>query len=160
MTPAILLSLSWFWTGHPAQAQVTRQVSHADGWRIEKVTDRFSGEVACRLERGKMQVRDGALVLNLGRRVDATQGRYRIDAGPVMKLDDAALDLAQGHYPFFDKKDTSPIRGAAPLPLSYVATAKTVTVQAKPKLRARTFALDGLPGALDAAKAAGCAIPG
>lgn len=160
MTPAAILALSWFWTAHPAGAHVATEVTRAGDWRIEKVTDRFSGETACKLERGDVEVRDGALIVKLGNHVDTTNGRYRIDAGPVKKLDDASLDLAGVHYPFFNERATSPIRGRAPLPLSYVAGAKTVTIQAKPNRKAYTFGLDGLAGALDAAKAAGCPVQG
>jgi hypothetical protein len=160
MTPAVLLSLASLWTLHPAGADVSREVSHAAGWEIEKVTDRFSGETACTLERGDVAVRHGALVLDLGRRTDVTQGRFRVDNGPVRKLEEGLLEVAGGHYPFFGEKATNPNRGKAALPLSYVAGASTVTVQPRPTLRARSFALSGLSDALTAARASGCALPG
>jgi hypothetical protein len=158
MTPVVLMSLASLWTFHPAKAEVAKEVSEAAGWRIEKRTDRFSGDVACVVSRGDASVRHGSLVLSFGGKTDVTQGRFRVDDGPVRKLEDGLFEVAAGHYPFFEDKKTSPIRGKAALPLSYVAGAQTVTVQPSTKLRARTFSLDGLSQAVDAAKAAGCAI--
>jgi len=160
MTPAVLLSLASLWTFHPAKAEVTREVSRAGDWRIEKVVDRFSGQTACTLERGDLAVRHGALVVNLGRKTDVTNGRFRVDNGPVRSLTEGLTDVAAGHYPFFEDTKTSPIRGKAALPLAYVAGAQTVTVQPKPTRKAQTFALSGLTEALTAARATGCAIPG
>jgi hypothetical protein len=159
MTPAVLLSLASLWTFHPAGAEVSREVTSAAGWRIEKTTDRFSGEAACVLTRGDVSVRNGALVLDLGGKTDVTNGRFRIDDGPVRKLEEGLLEVAGGHYPFFDQKATSGIRGKAALPLTYVSGASTVTVQPKPALRAQTFSLSGLNEAVSAAKGAGCALP-
>ena len=160
MTPVVLLSsLASLWTFHPAKAEVSREVTRAGDWRIEKVVDRFSGDTACTLERGDVSVRHGALVLNLGSRTDVTNGRFRVDNGPVRDLGEGLLEVAGGHYPFFGEKATNPNRGKAALPLSYVAAARAVTVQPT-KLRARTFSLDGLNEAVTAARATGCALPG
>lgn len=161
MTPVVLLSsLASLWTFHPAKAEVSRELTRAGDWRIEKVVDRFSGDTACTLERGDVSVRHGALVLDLGGRTDVTNGRFRIDNGPVRGLDEGLLDVAGGHYPFFAEKTSNPLRGKAALPLSYVAGASTVTVQPKATRRARTFSLSGLNEAVTAARATGCVLPG
>jgi hypothetical protein len=160
MTPAVILSLASLWTFHPAKAEVSREVSRAAGWRIETWKDGFSGEVYCTLDKGDLAVRYGALVVDMGRKTDVTNGRFKVDNGPVRPLADGLLEVAAGHYPFFDDKTTSPIRGKAALPLVYVAGAQTVTVQPKTTRRAQTFQLSGLPEALTAARATGCAIPG
>jgi hypothetical protein len=160
MTPVVLLaSLASLWTFHPGGAEVSREVTSAGGWRIEKLTDRFSGEIACTLKRGDVSVRNGALVLDLGGKTDVTSGRFRIDDGPVRKLEEGLLEVAGGHYPFFAEKETSGVRGKATLPLTYVSGASTVTVQPKPTLRSQTFSLSGLNEAVTAAKGAGCALP-
>ena len=69
MIAAALFALSLNGLLNPGP-QVETTVTHAAGWRIEKRTDAFAGTTACKLERGKLSVRDGALVMNFGGRPD------------------------------------------------------------------------------------------
>jgi hypothetical protein len=136
--------------------QISVRTVHSGAWTAQVQTDRFTGEISCRLRGPRMSFHRDTVVFELGRHVDTAQAFFRLDAGPARSVREPRLQN-ETHGFFLDSGPVdNPSGGRVALPYSLVQSAKSVLVRANPRRDPRAFDVSGLADALAAAKAAGC----
>ncbi|MCC7266011.1 MAG: hypothetical protein IT546_01585 [Caulobacteraceae bacterium] len=125
-------------------------------WRLETRTDKFTGELACRLKARGMSYANHAVTFHFQGFVDTANAVYRIDGGPARKFADARWELVKGGTMLNRGPSSSPMAGDVPVPANEVMGASAVSVRANKNWGVRHYDVRGLPRALDMAKEQGC----
>ena len=132
------------------------QVSHVEGWTLTTRPDRFAGERACTLSRGRIDYQRHALVFRLPARIDTAAALYRIDGGAPFAVRGDEGELASLGFALHNDDLDNPSGGLVRIPVRHLASAGEVQIQAAPRRRPVTFKIGGLTSALNAAREAGC----
>ena len=125
-------------------------------WRLEMRTDKFTGELACRLKARGMSYANHAVTFHFQGFVDTNNAVYRIDGGPARKFADARWELVKGGTMLNRGPSSSPMAGDVPVPADEVMGATAVSVRANKDWGVRHYDVRGLPQALDVARQQGC----
>ena len=115
MTPILLLFAVWPFHG-PA-ADVTTERHHVDAWNITIRRSRFTGAKDCSLVAPAMAVEHDALVLNLGRRTNTVEAKYKVDDGPLLTSASDISELADQGFQLYTDDLTNPSGGVVRIPL-------------------------------------------
>lgn len=125
-------------------------------WKLEQRTDRFTGELACRLRQRGMSYANHAVTFHFQGFVDTNNAVYRIDGGPARKFADARWELVKGGTMLNRGPSTNPMAGDVPVPAHELMGANAVSVRANKDWGVRHYDVRGLPQALDIATQQGC----
>jgi hypothetical protein len=140
----------------PAAAPVFVKTLPVAGWTLVVRLDSFSGRASCRLGRPGIGYGRHALTLRLPGRPDTAGAVYRIDdAAPTAARDDD-MELARLGFALHADDLANPSGGVVRIPERRLADARVVAVRARPGKPFVEFRIDGLPAALDKARAEGC----
>jgi len=155
---AVALTLLAF-PGHHADHRPAHRDTHgragAWSWRIR--TDRFTGEISCRLTANDVSYDRRALTFRLGDGVDTNAAMIRIDGGPVRPAHAADMQLAALGVRLENDSLGNPSGGLVHIPEANLdVEAGRVDIRATAHSRIRRFRVDGFRAAFDAATAAGC----
>lgn len=124
-------------------------------WRMH--TDRFTGQISCRLDARNVSYARQSLTFSLGGGIDTNAALLRIDDGAVRSAHDADMRLAALGVRLENDSLGNPSAGLVHLPDADLgADARRVEIRATPRSRVRAFRIDGLWAALQAAASAGC----
>ena len=135
----------------------TEQARLDGGWRLSRTQDSFSGIVACRLEAQQVRFGGGVVTFSFGRRTDTANALFRVDGGPVRSIGQVGPEAAGLGAAIRSSNNTAnPSDGRVVIPWSQLKSAARVDVRPNARSYHRTFMLDGLRTALDAARARGC----
>ncbi len=159
MTPqlALLPMLIWLPFGHPAPKPTkVLKTTHIGAWTLTVKSDPFAGQAGCRLTNGRQSYERGALVIQLPRKINTADAVYRIDGGPPMFASWDQPALASLGFALEEDNLDNPSGGLVRIPVTKVASAKAIKVEARPRDKMWKFSLVGFDAALAAAKQAGC----
>lgn len=166
LTAAVLAGISIF--GHPLNLPSWNTPHRFDfgpervrtysvgKWRVEQRTDKFTGELACRLRARGMSYANQAVTFHFQGFVDSNNAVYRIDGGPAKRFADARWELVKGGTMLNRGPSSSPMAGDVPVPAHELMGANGVSVRANKDWRVRHYDVRGLPRALDVAREQGC----
>lgn len=155
--PKVNLNVPTWKTPHKFDFGAERvRVYRAGDWKLEQRTDRFTGELACRLRARGMSYANHAVTFHFQDFVDTDNAVYRIDGGPARKFADARWELVKGGTMLNRGPSSNPMSGDVPVPASEVMGANAVSVRGNKDWGVRHYNVRGLPEALDAAKERGC----
>lgn len=154
---AVLLSLPNPLAGvHLPHGDITTRHYGLQGWRIDVRKDRFSNETTCRLHRGSVSVEHGVVLFRLGSGANTAAAQFRIDDGPMQTAGSVAVESAGLGQAMTVRSLTNPSGGNVAIPLRLVEGAHEVSIRPDPKSRHRTYRLNGLSAAAQAARDQGC----
>jgi hypothetical protein len=144
-------------TPHPLEFGPERVRNYSVGkWRLEMRTDKFTGELACRLKARGMSYANHAVTFHFQGFVDTNNAVYRVDGGPARKFADARWALVKGGTMLNRGPSSNPMAGDVPVPADEVMGARAVSVRANQDWGVRHYDVRGLPQALDVARQQGC----
>ena len=164
MTSSTLISLTLLaglWPFHAPQ--VRTQAYTLPTWSYVQSRDRFTGQLACRVYEGPrgrppVSYEGSAVTFRFLARMNTLRADYRLDGGQVRPWRDDLPALAEvGFTPDQGGLD-NPTGGFVTLPARELAGVHTVTIRPTPRSRPIIFSIDGLPDAVEAARARGCSL--
>ncbi|MEJ7928199.1 hypothetical protein WG908_15740 [Sphingobium sp. AN641] len=128
----------------------------AGSWQLDIRTDRFSGDVVCRLRGKRLLYLSGAVGFRFGHRASVMDAWVRIDNGPAMRWRDQLPELARLRVPIDGADMDVPTDGIVWLPAQLIDNAGIVAIQPVPGKGARSFDIAGFRELLAAGRRAGC----
>ncbi len=158
-TLATFSLISGLWPFHAPQVR-----THAytlPTWSYSQSRDRFTARLACRVYEGPrgrppVSYEGRAVTFRFLARMNTLGADYRLDSGPVRAwrddlpaLEEVGLTPDQGGL-------ANPTGGLVTLPAHELIGVHTVTIRPTPRSQPQVFSIDGLPDAVDAARARGC----
>jgi len=137
-----------------------RQSINSGRWRLSIATDRFTGEMQCRLRTRDHSAiyRAGGVGLLLGRHVDITAARLRIDGGQTVIWRNLLPELARLRVPIDGRDVSVPIDGIVWVPADMIANAHLIWIERTPGAQPRRFRVEGLSPLLLKVRQVGCDI--
>ncbi len=161
MLTAVLAGISIF--GHPLGLPSAPhfgpdrvQAYSIGAWRLEQRTDKFTGQLACRLRARGMSYANQAVTFHFPGFVDTNNAVYRIDDGPAKRFADARWELVKGGTMLNRGPSSNPMAGDVPVPARELMGANGVSVRADRRWGVRNYDVRGLPQALETARQQGC----
>lgn len=138
------------------------RVAPVTRWNLQMKRDRFSGQIACKLQAGSQRIlfRSGAVGFRFPGAWDTQLAVYRIDGGALKEWRNDIPELIQTGVPFDAGGMENPTLGIVWIPYRTVEHAHSVVIRARPGRRPATFRLEGLSAAHDDAVRQGCQIDG
>jgi hypothetical protein len=159
---AVLLALAWALVPGAATAKrtsgiLTQKYDHVR-WKLQIRTDRFSGDIRCRLHgrSQKLVYTAGAVGFRVGGHREIYRAWFRIDAGQPQRWRDELPELARLQAPMAGRDMDRPTDGFIWLPADLIEGAREVAIMRRPGRKPKIFRVDGLADALEAAVQAGC----
>lgn len=127
-------------------------------WQLQIRTDRFSGDVRCRLRsrNDKMLYAAGAVGLHVGGHSEILETWFRVDGGEPLRWRDALPELARLRVPMAGRDMDRPTDGLIWLPADMLESAHKIAVMRRPGRRPKTFRLAGFAELREAAVRLGC----
>lgn len=137
---------------------LTKHHVEVGDWRLDILVSRFSGSLTCRLRSrgGRMRYQAGGVGFAFDKDWHVGDATYRIDNGVSRSSRFDLAALIANETPMESGSMLNPTDGVVWVPYSNLANANSVTIQARPDRRPRTFRLTGLKGLYALAVTRGC----